>query len=97
MLICADGHPLSEVNELEYISGQVFANVWHADRIARISLRTGQVTGWLDLHELALKTQPQNPEVVLNGIAYDPIGKRIFVTGKLWPKLYEIMMIARKK
>jgi len=97
LLICADGQPLSELNELEYISGQVLANVWHTDRIARISLRTGQVTGWLDLHELALKTQPQNPEAVLNGIAYDPIGKRIFVTGKLWPKLYEITMIARKK
>jgi glutaminyl-peptide cyclotransferase len=90
LLICDNGQPVSSLNELEYFNGQVYANVWHTDRIARISLHDGQVTGWLNLHALVVTTQPRDPEAVLNGIAYDPVGKHIFVTGKLWPKLYEL-------
>jgi glutaminyl-peptide cyclotransferase len=92
LLVCDNGQPVSNLNELEYINGEVYANVWHSDRIAKISLRDGQVTGWLDLHDLAVATEPSNPEAVLNGIAYDPIRKHIFITGKLWPKLYEITL-----
>jgi glutaminyl-peptide cyclotransferase len=94
--VCADGQPVTNLNELEYIDGEVYANIWHADRIAEISLRSGQVTAWIDLHDLAVATQPQNPEGVLNGIAYDPATKRIFITGKLWPKLYEIKVVKKK-
>ncbi len=94
--VCDNGQPVTNLNELEYIDGEVYANIWHADRIAEISLRNGQVTAWIDLHDLAVATQPQNPEGVLNGIAYDPAAKGIFITGKLWPKLYEIRIMTKK-
>lgn len=94
--ICEEGQPVTNLNELEYIDGKVYANIWHSDRIGEISLRTGQVTAWIDLHDLAVATQPANPEGVLNGIGYDPATKHIFITGKLWPKLYEIRVLARK-
>jgi glutaminyl-peptide cyclotransferase len=84
------GHPVSNINELEYIHGEVYANVWHTDKIARISPRTGKVLGWIDLSRLMDKAQLADPEAVLNGIAYDAKENRIFVTGKLWPKLFEI-------
>lgn len=94
--VCADGQPVTNLNELEYIHGEVYANIWHADRIAEISPHTGQVTAWIDLHDLAVANQPQNPEGVLNGIAYDPATKRIYITGKLWPTLYEIEIVPKK-
>lgn len=82
--------PVSNLNELEYIDGEIWANLWHSDRIARIAPDTGDVVGWVDLATLyPLKTRPSK-EHVLNGIAYDAEQKRIFVTGKNWPKLYEI-------
>jgi glutaminyl-peptide cyclotransferase len=81
-------HPVIDLNELEYVRGEVFANVWHTDRIVRISPRTGRVLGWIDLSGLMEKQA--DPEAVLNGIAYDEKGDRLFVTGKLWPKLFEI-------
>lgn len=89
------GHPLSNINELEYVRGEIYANVWHTDQIARISPRTGKVLGWIDLGGLMEKSQLANPEAVLNGIAYDANGDRLFVTGKLWPKLFEIKVIHR--
>ncbi len=82
--------PVKDLNELEYIKGFVYANVWQTDRIAIIDPQTGQITAWLDLHDLAVK-HPQAD--VLNGIAYDTQGERLFVTGKFWSALYEIELI----
>jgi glutamine cyclotransferase len=86
------GRPLDNLNELEYIGGEVWANVWHSDAIARIDPETGQVAGWLDLRGLV----PRLPhrEAVLNGIAWDEKNKRLFVTGKDWPNLFEIRLVA---
>lgn len=86
-----DGAPIERLNELEYIDGEIWANVWQTDRIARIDPRTGDVTGWIDLSGLLSPADREGQQVdVLNGIAYDAATKRIFVTGKLWPKLYQI-------
>ena len=84
--------PVDQVNELEFVEGQIFANVWHSNRIARISSQTGNVVGWIDLTELLSPICRLEPEAVLNGIAYDPIRKRLFVTGKLWPSVFEIRL-----
>jgi glutamine cyclotransferase len=84
--------PVDRVNELEFVEGQIFANVWHSDRVARISPLTGQVIGWIDLSGLLSPLYRLEPEAVLNGIAYDPRGKRLFVTGKLWPRIFEIQI-----
>ena len=87
---------IPELNELELVDGQIFANVWHSDRIARISPQTGAVVGWIDLHGLLSPGYRSDPEAVLNGIAYDPARKRLFVTGKLWPRIFEIKVIPKK-
>jgi glutamine cyclotransferase len=87
------GHPVFNINELEYIRGEIYANVWQTDRIIRISPRTGKVLGWIDLSGLMDKRQLADPDAVLNGIAYDAKGDRLFVTGKLWPKLFEIRVV----
>jgi glutaminyl-peptide cyclotransferase len=84
--------PVDQLNELEFVGGQIFANVWHSNRIARISPRTGDVLGWIDLAGLLSPIYRLEPEAVLNGIAYDPIRKRLFVTGKLWPSVFEIRL-----
>ena len=76
------------LNELEFVKGEVFANVWLTDRIAIIAPATGTVTAWLDLAKL--RAPSRQGEDVLNGIAYDAAGNRLFVTGKLWSRLYEI-------
>jgi len=86
--------PVEHLNELEYVKGEVFANVWLTDRIARISPKDGRVTGWIDLAGL-LPPAEQAREAVLNGIAYDPAGDRLFVTGKLWPRIFEITLVKR--
>ena len=78
------GHPLSNINELEYIHGELYANVWQTDQIARISPRTGKTLGRIDLSGLMDKSELADPDAVLNGIAYDAKEDRIFVTGKLW-------------
>lgn len=78
------------LNELEYVRGEIFANVWRSDRIARIAPATGRVTGWIDLSGILPKQDRETPVDVLNGIAYDAARGRLFVTGKLWPKLFEI-------
>jgi len=90
------GNSVSQLNELEYIHGQIYANIWHSDRIARISPATGSVIGWIDLTGLLPESQRSSPEAVLNGIAYDAAHDRLFVTGKLWPKLFEIKIIPGK-
>jgi glutamine cyclotransferase len=90
------GVPLENLNELEYVNGDIYANVWHTDRIARISPVTGQVTGWIDLSGLLKKKDPKWPVDVLNGIAHDQENDRLYVTGKLWPNLFEIELIPPK-
>ncbi len=86
--------PVVRLNELEYVRGDVYANVWQTDRIARIDLLTGRVAAWIDLTGL-LSVADRQPRVdVLNGIAYDAEGNRLFVTGKWWPKLFEIQIVA---
>jgi glutamine cyclotransferase len=91
----SDG-PVTGLNELEYVKGQIYANVWRTDRITRIDPKTGRVTGWIDLAGL-LGTEARGQLVdVLNGIAYDAENDRLFVTGKLWPKLFEIELILQK-
>jgi len=84
---------ITQLNELEYVHGEIYANVWHTDRIARISPASGKVLGWIDLTGLLAPGQVTDPEAVLNGIAYDAAHDRLFVTGKLWPKLFEIKIV----
>jgi glutamine cyclotransferase len=92
-LVVRDGAtPVKHLNELEYIKGEIYANVWQTERIARISPRTGRVTAWIDLHGL-LDPREAAADAVLNGIAYDSAGDRLFVTGKLWPRIFEIQLI----
>jgi len=86
------GRPVQDLNELEYVKGIVYANVWHSDRIARIAPGSGRVLGWIDLSGLLPDAEKSSPEAVLNGIAYDAAHDRLFVTGKLWPRLFEIQV-----
>jgi len=96
-LVVKDGDvPVAELNELEYVRGEVYANVWHTDRIARISPQSGRVLGWIDLRGLLAPAYRLDAEAVLNGIAYDAANDRLFVTGKLWPRLFEIDVVHRK-
>ena len=82
--------PVGNLNELEWIDGEIWANVWTTDRIARISPRTGQVASWVNLDSLWPRSQRMPPADVLNGIAYDKDTRRIYVTGKKWPRVYQI-------
>ncbi len=91
-----EGIPIAFLNELEFIHGEIFANVYQTDRIVRISPQTGRVTGWIDLKGLLPAEDRTLAVDVLNGIAYDPQGDRIFVTGKLWPKLFEIRLVPKQ-
>jgi glutaminyl-peptide cyclotransferase len=85
------GRPVPNLNELEWIEGEIWANVWLTDRIARISPKTGEVNAWIDLSSLWPNAQrPRPDEQVLNGIAYDRATRRIYITGKKWPRLYQI-------
>lgn len=88
--------PVTKLNELEFVGDQIFANVWQSDRIARISPKTGKVVGWIDLSGLLSPVYRLEEDSVLNGIAYDPDGKRLFVTGKLWPSVFEIQIVPKK-
>jgi glutamine cyclotransferase len=85
--------PIDRLNELEFVNGEIWANVWMSDRIARIDPQTGVVTGWLDLSGIIDPASTPTQDAVLNGIAYDPESDRLLVTGKLWPKLFEIKPI----
>ena len=88
------GEEIPDLNELEYVRGEIYANIWHSDRIARISPKTGKLLGWIDSGGLRDASTTSNPDAVLNGIAYDAKDNRLFVTGKLWPKLYEIKVVS---
>lgn len=83
------GRPVDQLNELEFVKGEIYANVWLQDRVARISPKSGQLLGWIDLRGL-LSPQEAAGVDVLNGIAYDSQSDRLFVTGKWWPKVFEI-------
>jgi glutamine cyclotransferase len=87
-----NGRPLSEINELEFIDAEIWANVWHSDKIVRIDPASGQVKSYLDLTGILPAAEINNSEAVLNGIAYDARRKRIFVSGKLWPRIFEIRL-----
>ena len=88
--------PVTQLNELEWVKGEIYANVWQTDRIARISPVDGKVLGWIDLTGIISKAERPDPDAVLNGIAYDAAGDRLFVTGKLWPKIFEIKLVQKK-
>ena len=85
------GRPIDRLNELEYVRGEILANIWQTELIARISPTTGKVLGWIDLSGLLTPAESQGVDV-LNGIAYDAKQDRLFVTGKLWPKIFEIKL-----
>lgn len=92
-LAVRDGQqPVTQLNELEYVDGEIWSNIWHADRIARISPATGEVLGWIDLATLYPRSV-RGSEAVLNGIAFDAAADRLFVTGKNWPQLFEIEIV----
>jgi len=84
---------VKRLNELEYIDGEVWANIWYDDRLVRISPEDGAVLGYVDLSGLWPRSERSSSEAVLNGIAYDAAGKRLFVTGKFWPRLYQIEVL----
>jgi glutamine cyclotransferase len=86
------GVPVTRLNELEYIDGEIFANVWGTDSIVRINPQTGKVVGWIALQGLLDKEALVHQVDVLNGIAYDEKDNRLFVTGKLWPKVFQIKL-----
>jgi glutamine cyclotransferase len=86
--------PVENLNELELVKGEVFANVWGSERIARIAPADGRVTGWIDLAGLLTPTERANADV-LNGIAYDAASDRLFVTGKWWPRVFEIKLVKK--
>ena len=89
------GHPVDNLNELEYIHGEIYANIWQTDEIIRISPSSGKILGRIDLTGIIDKHELQGDGGVLNGIAYDSANDRLFVTGKLWPKLFEIKVVPR--
>jgi glutaminyl-peptide cyclotransferase len=88
--ITMNGQPVTELNELEYIDGEIWSNVWQTDLILRINPATGQVASFLNLKGILAPSDRKGSENVLNGIAYDREQKRIFITGKLWPRIFEI-------
>jgi len=87
-----NGRPVDRLNELEVVDGQVWANVWHTDLIVLIDPASGRVTSYLDLQGLRPVAARADAEAVLNGIAYDPATRRLFVSGKLWPEMFEIRL-----
>jgi glutaminyl-peptide cyclotransferase len=89
--VTAGGVPVPRLNELEFVKGEILANIWQTDYVARIDPKTGRMAGWIDLRGL-LTIRERAATDVLNGIAYDEAGDRLFVTGKLWPKLFEIKL-----
>jgi glutamine cyclotransferase len=87
---------VTALNELEFVRGEILANVWQTDRIARISPADGKVLDWIDLSGILPKNEHPESDAVLNGIAYDAAGDRLFITGKLWPKIFEIKLVPKK-
>jgi glutamine cyclotransferase len=90
------GTPVSQLNELEFIEGEIFANVWHSEEILRINPADGTVVGVIDLTGIDAASPRRDPEFVLNGIAYDADKRELYVTGKCWPKIYQIRLVEKK-
>ncbi|MEW6187575.1 MAG: glutaminyl-peptide cyclotransferase [Thermodesulfobacteriota bacterium] len=90
------GIPIQHLNELEYIKGEIFANVYPSSRVVRISPKSGQVKGWIDFSGLGKMETGRPSDQVLNGIAYDPEKDRIWVTGKNWPRLFEVKPVLKR-
>jgi len=93
--VYGDNGKVSKLNELEYINGEIYANIWGIEKIARINPKTGRVTAWIDLSGLLSDQDKKNRVDVLNGIAFNSDKGRLFVTGKLWPKLFEIELVPK--
>ena len=93
--VTAEGKPIDSLNELEIVDGELYANVWGTDVIARIDPASGKVTGWIDLTNLLPRDKrgTSSVDAVLNGIAYDARHRKLYVTGKFWPKLFEIELV----
>jgi glutaminyl-peptide cyclotransferase len=92
--VTAGGRPVDRLNELEYVKGEVYANVWQTDYVARIDPKTGRVTSWIDFSGLLTPRERLSVDV-LNGMAFDSATDRLFVTGKLWPKVFEVRLQRR--
>lgn len=92
LTVTDDGKPVRMLNELEFVKGEILANIWMTDRIARIDPATGHVIDWIDLSRLTRRLKLSDADAVPNGIAYDAKNDRLFVTGKYWPKLFEIKL-----
>ncbi|MGI8747582.1 MAG: glutaminyl-peptide cyclotransferase, partial [Deinococcus sp.] len=98
LAVTANGLPLVRLNELEYAGGSIWANVWQTSRVARIDPRSGRVTAWLDLSDLAREAaaailragRTPTPDDVANGVAYDPVRGTLLLTGKRWPTVFEV-------
>ncbi|MGA2113495.1 MAG: glutaminyl-peptide cyclotransferase [Bryobacteraceae bacterium] len=96
LTVTANGEPVANLNELEWVKGEIYANIWMTDRIARIDAKTGKVVGWIDCTGLLSPSDRVEGQTdVLNGIAYDAEHDRLFVTGKRWPKLFEIRLVRK--
>ena len=95
-ILVSDGNlPLHNLNELEFINGEIWANIWRDNRIARIDPESGKILGWIDFSKLVESVAPTGHDNVLNGIAYDKENNRIFVTGKRWPQIFEIKVVSQ--
>ena len=90
--VTADGRAVQKLNELEWVKGEIYANIWETNVIARIDPKSGEVLGWIDLSNVVAAAGVRDIDAVLNGIAYDPAHDRLFVTGKLWPWVFEIRL-----
>jgi len=96
-IVVADGAVrITRLNELEYVKGLVWANIWQENRIVMIDPADGRVAGWLDLSDLAARNAPTDPDSVLNGIAYDSENDRIYITGKRWRRIFEIRLVKKE-
>jgi glutaminyl-peptide cyclotransferase len=93
--VTCEGRAVQRINELEWVKGEIYANVWLSNVILRINPSTGEIVGLIDLADLVASATEVSGDNVLNGIAYDAAADRLFVTGKLWPKLYQITLSRR--
>lgn len=93
--VTCEGRPVHSINELEWVNGEIFANVWRSNIVVRIDPATGAILGWIDLNDIVASVSAGHSVDVLNGIAYDAAADRLFVTGKLWPTLYQIRLAPR--
>lgn len=96
LTVTAEGQPVQRLNELEYVRGEILANIWLTNRIARIDPKTGAVKGWIDVTRLAQQVNLTDGDSVANGIAYDKAHDRLFLTGKNWPSLFEVRLIPKR-